>query len=354
MEEYTHATNELHFVFAAPRSRGQSGPAVHAELFHFRREHRDMRTNGSVKIARREWRGADAFKRYNEDRRLTVPDASAFCASWCEARVDGVQFGAWSTSPITGVESPVGTDGGAVLIAVTSGTVRYWVDGRSESGGAGSVHLVSGSARIRFAVDEPSRLLRILIPSAALPKSIRNAMRSVGPVTAGRISFSLTLMVEEVLDPAGGGTASPAGMAVRPLAIAAIEESLNDLAGPTPTLDLRRQLLDHIDQRLVDPGLSPRTIAAHFGLSLRSVHGAFSDSGTSIARRIRERRLDIVAGHLYADPRLVSISALAERVGFSTSEQLKRAFRARYSMTLHEYANLSIDGGAPLPLIAAG
>ena len=306
-----------------------------------------MRTSTEQGVPSIEWDGSAGFARFSTAGRFAVPDPGRFRARWRRAVVDGVQVGEWTTSPISGAQPPRRDAASAFLVAVRDGSVRYWSGGRTVEGRRGSLHLLSSMEPIRFAVPEPSRLLRVTVPGAFLPQGVRAATsRTVGEVPATRVTAGLTSLVEEVLDPAGGGAASPAARAVRALAVAALEDSVPEAS----ERDLRGQILEHIERHLDDPDLSPQTIASVFGISLRWVHAVFNVDGASVARHIRERRLDIVAAQLQRDRRFPRIGALAEQSGFGARDQLTRAFKARYGMTIAEYAERASAGRAPAPL----
>ncbi|WP_375389544.1 helix-turn-helix domain-containing protein [uncultured Amnibacterium sp.] len=305
-----------------------------------------MRTSSDQTVPIIEWDGQPGFERFSAAGRFAVPDARRFRSQWREVAVDGVQVGEWSTSPISGVERTARTTGRVLLVAVVEGSFRYWTDGRAVDARSGTVHLLSSGDQIRFAVPEPSRILRISVPSAFLPQDVRVATAtSIGPVPATRVTAGLTSLVEQVLDPVVGGAASPAARAVRALAVAALEDSVPD----TAEHDLRGRILEHIERHIGDLDLGPQSIAGEFGISLRWVHHVFNVDGASVARHIRERRLDVVAAQLQTDRRFPRIGALAERTGFASRDQLTRAFKARYGVTIAEYAALASEGRAPEP-----
>jgi AraC-like DNA-binding protein len=310
-----------------------------------------MRTSTDNSVPTTEWQGLSGFERFGLAGRFAVPDARRFASSWRALVVDGVQIGEWSTSPISGAPRPRRETAAVMLVHVAEGSMRYWSDGRAVDARTGTLHLLSAGDQIRFAVPEPSRMLRITVPAAFLPQEVRAATAvSVGPVPVTRVTSGLTSLVEQVLDPMFGGASSPAARAVRALAVAALEDSVPEAAEH----DLRSQILDHIERHLSDPDLGPQSIAAAFGISLRWVHHVFNVDGASVARHIRERRLDMVAATLQSDRRFPRIGALAERSGFAARDQLTRAFKARYGMTIAEYAERASEGRPPAPLAGDG
>ncbi|MBW4042693.1 MAG: helix-turn-helix domain-containing protein [Acidobacteria bacterium] len=308
-----------------------------------------MRSSTEQLVPTVEWDGPAGFERFGNAGRFAVPDAERFRATWRGLVVDGVQIGEWVTSPISGAQRPRREAAAVALIVVIEGSMRYWSDGRPVDGRSGTLHLVSMGDQIRFAVPEPTRILRIAVPGAFLPQEVRAATSgTIGQVPVSRVTTGLTSLVEQVLDPLSGGVSSPAARVVRALAVAALEDSVPEAAEH----DLRSQILEHIERHLADPDLGPQSIASAFGISLRWVHHVFNVDGASIARHIRERRLDMVAAQLQGDRRFPRIGALAERTGFAARDQLTRAFKARYGMTIADYAERAGEGRVPAPIAA--
>jgi AraC-like DNA-binding protein len=186
----------------------------------------------------------------------------------------------------------------------------------------------------------------VIVPNGVLPADLRHATAAaLGPLPPTRITAGLNALVDQVLDPAVGGAASAAAGAIRPLAVAVIEE-----AAPGATdQDLRGRMLQHIQRHIGEPDLGPQSIASEFGVSLRWVHAVFNVAGSSVAKHIRGRRLDLVAEQLRESRRFPRIAALAERYGFASRDQLTRSFKARYGVTIAEYAVLAAEGRAPGP-----
>lgn len=306
-----------------------------------------MRTNGNDVVDTIAFAGSSGFQDFSAAGRFAVPDVRGFDSTWRSVGVDGVQVAEWFTSPISGIEYLPRDADRVMLIAILEGSVRYWTAGRGVDARSGSMHLLSSDEDVRFAVLEPCRLFRVSIPGAFLPPDLRSVIaRSVGAVPVTRVTAGLTFLVEQVLDPVVGGAECPAARALRALTLAVLEDSVPERAEH----DLRERILDHIERHLGDPGLGPHAIAAEFGISLRWVHQVFNVHGDSVARHIRDRRLDVVAARLRADHRFPRVSALAERAGFATRDQLARSFRARYGVTIAEYAALAAEGRAPQPV----
>ena len=293
-----------------------------------------------------EWIGAAGFERFTQQYGGAVPDPNRYRASVRCAAVDGVTVGEWRTSPVSGVARATEADGAAVLLTVAEGTLRYSTGSGPVDAGSGSSHLLAAADPVRFVVGRDSRFLLVRLPAAVLRPALHGATATtLGPVASTGITTGLTALVEAVLDPAAGGTDCPAARAVRAMAVAAVEDSLPE----REEHDLRARILEHIEQRLDDPDLGPQTIADAFGISLRWVHQVFNEGDVSVARHIRDRRLDLIAAQLRHDHRLPRIGAIAARSGFGSRDQLTRAFRMRFGMTVSEYALAAAESSSTRP-----
>jgi AraC-like DNA-binding protein len=92
--------------------------------------------------------------------------------------------------------------------------------------------------------------------------------------------------------------------------------------------------LDFIQRSLGDPGLDPATVAAHLGLSARSVGRLFAAHGKTIERTIWLARLTAARDDL-ADPRQGnrSITEVAFSRGFNDAAHFSRSFASAYGLT---------------------
>ena len=103
--------------------------------------------------------------------------------------------------------------------------------------------------------------------------------------------------------------------------------------------------VEYIDRHIAEPGLAPPTIARALGVSLRSLHAAFEGSGVTVARHLRDRRLDLVAEVVRTSSQRPSSASLAMRFGYPGPDLLTRAFRQRFGRSIVEYRS---EG--PLPV----
>jgi len=107
---------------------------------------------------------------------------------------------------------------------------------------------------------------------------------------------------------------------------------------PRPSPDLQLQaIVAYCRSRLADPGLSPQSVADHFGISVRTLHSRFEGMQVSFGRWLLENRLDACQRAL-VDPvqDRIQISQIAYRWGFNDLSHFTKAFRARFGVAPRE------------------
>ncbi|MFD0899098.1 AraC-like ligand-binding domain-containing protein [Actinomadura sediminis] len=99
-----------------------------------------------------------------------------------------------------------------------------------------------------------------------------------------------------------------------------------------------RAVREWIEARLHEPDLCPARIADAHHISVRQLYRLFQPTGTTVARYVRERRLEHCRREL-ADPFLGTqrIGAIAARWGMPDAAGFSRAFRAAYGVTPSAY-----------------
>ena len=96
----------------------------------------------------------------------------------------------------------------------------------------------------------------------------------------------------------------------------------------------RAAILQIIESRSADPGLSALSVAAELGVSPRYVHALLEETGRTFTHHVLECRLQ-KAATLLVDPqwRERKIAEVASEVGFSDLSYFSRAFRRRFGVT---------------------
>lgn len=97
-------------------------------------------------------------------------------------------------------------------------------------------------------------------------------------------------------------------------------------------------LLAYCRQNLHDPELSPQRAADRLGISVRTLHLRFMQTGQSFGRFVLDSRLEACRTAL-RDPhqRASNISEIAYRWGFNDLSHFNKAFRARFGLTPREW-----------------
>jgi AraC-like DNA-binding protein len=93
-------------------------------------------------------------------------------------------------------------------------------------------------------------------------------------------------------------------------------------------------LIGYCRDNLCDPDLSPHTVAAHFGISVRTLHLRFAQVGQTFGRWLLARRLEACRAAL-RDPgqQGASIAEIAYRCGFNDLSHFCKVFRTRFGET---------------------
>lgn len=93
-------------------------------------------------------------------------------------------------------------------------------------------------------------------------------------------------------------------------------------------------IMAYCQARLGNADLNPRAVAVHFGISLRTLHLRFEETGVSFGRWLLERRLQAchqaLSDAAHADR---TISDIAFAFGFGDLSHFSKAFRARFGET---------------------
>jgi AraC family transcriptional regulator, positive regulator of tynA and feaB len=104
-----------------------------------------------------------------------------------------------------------------------------------------------------------------------------------------------------------------------------------------PELQLEA-LLAFCRQNLHDPDLTPQRAADYLGISVRTLHARFRETGRTFGRWLLENRLEGCSAALRdANQRTLNISEVAYRWGFNDLSYFNKAFRAQFDMTPRDW-----------------
>ncbi|WP_426366991.1 helix-turn-helix domain-containing protein [Streptomyces sp. E-08] len=105
----------------------------------------------------------------------------------------------------------------------------------------------------------------------------------------------------------------------------------------------------HIEEHLMDPDLSPESIARAHHISVRYLQKLFQNDGSTVSQWVRERRLEFCRIELGRSNRRITMAALAHRWGFSSPSHFSRTFRGAYGMSPSEWQALATSTVATTP-----
>ncbi len=93
----------------------------------------------------------------------------------------------------------------------------------------------------------------------------------------------------------------------------------------------------HVRRNLADPSLSPETIAAACGISVRYLHELFRGSNRTVGQWVREQRLEACRAAL-ADPGCNrTVADVAYGWGFTDQAQFSRLFKGRFGISPRDF-----------------
>ena len=228
------------------------------------------------------------------------------------------------------------------LTYLASGRMTVTERGTTFEAGAGDLLQFRTAVPIRFVLTERGVFARVSVPLRRVPVHLRaGAELPPGPLPRTRLVKALVALAEVLLAGPPSRTQAEAehlNRALGQLVIAILAEAVGDVAEDVDGVaGARDRIVAHVDAHLADREFAPRSIAAALGMSVRYVHRAFADEDVSVSSYIRNRRLDALAAALRQDLRVVKLGPLAERFGFTSTDQLARGFRARFGATVREY-----------------
>lgn len=190
-----------------------------------------------------------------------------------------------------------------------------------------------------FEAVDPHHELTMVVPRSRVPQRLAEAAEHTDSAAPAASGCGLAAIAAEQLRAIGRelDSLSEAAMAI---ATQSFLDTLDCALSPVverPVTDKRSALLTrirkHVEQNLDDPGLCASSIAAANGISVRTLHLVFAQSGTTIGRLIRERRLRAAYRDLARAGRHSTVTEVAYRWGFSDSAHFSRVFKNEYGIT---------------------
>lgn len=202
----------------------------------------------------------------------------------------------------------------------------------------GSVVVWDSERPAEFHVQDTLVKRSLLVPKAALAEvGQRGALRTgaVLDISAPAVTLLSRYLdsLSSTLDALPLGALPAARNATIELLAAALQDIHSaDLCSRPAT---RAAAENFIDRRLSEAALTPAVVARAIGVSTRSLHRAFEDSGESVSAFIRTRRLarardDLLAGH--------TVSQVARRWNFTDPSHFSRSFKRHFGINPSDLA----------------
>ncbi|MGT2531165.1 helix-turn-helix domain-containing protein [Streptomyces nojiriensis] len=134
--------------------------------------------------------------------------------------------------------------------------------------------------------------------------------------------------------------------AVRLLSVLVMELLEADTADETDDGTLSR-IHAYIEEHLMDPDLSPESIARAHHISVRYLQKLFQNDRSTVSQWVRQRRLEFCRLELGRSNRRITMAAVAHRWGFSSPSHFSRTFRGAYGMSPSEWQALATSATTP-------
>lgn len=226
------------------------------------------------------------------------------------------------------------------VIVVVNVSGRCQVGQRSNEAllSAGEGAMVSTREPYVFAFPESFHQLVLKVPSSLLhvaPARHQSLRLACGPANLLR-HLALAILASPEASAIGEETAIERAMLelLRSAAVPASRQAIRATAGASRY----EEACGYILRNLSDPALGPAAVAAHIGLSTRSLSRLFAMNGSTIERSIWSVRL-AAARDALADPQLQhrSITDIAFSCGFNDTAHFSRSFVNAYRMTPSQF-----------------
>lgn len=291
--------------------------------------------------------GVDGLARLSTAASFSAPDAAGFHARTTRVRLDHVALQVFAAGPhrggLSGWRPAAGEPGVLTFAVILEGAVRMRLAGAEFTVEAGRWAVFDSRASVAWSTDGDLRVLVAAVGTEHVPQALQRrgtalpgALERTALVDAA-VAFDFSVLRAAAAGRRPHGARLVSAVADLHAAVLAEAQELADAGGETV---LRRRAEQHIEAHLADPALSPQRIAAALGISVRHLHGVFNEGDRTVARFLRERRVDAAASELRRGGAPVPQAELARRSGFRSPDALVRAFRQRLGTTPRAYREL--------------
>ena len=287
--------------------------------------------------------GRDGLERLKGLGTLSAPDPDRFAGRLDRVRLDSIVVEGFSTTPLhltRTIDDAERTDPLVVIVAVREGSLSITEE-------RGHMHLTAGDAiaihseiPLEAEATESVTAVEAAIRYERLPAYLRDGPpMPVGLLKKTLLLDSYTGFLNSVVTHREPIPAEHDHLiaALQELTFSVLAEARGASMPRVGAEGLRLRIKEYIIRNSADPDLNPAMIAAALDVSIRNVHHVFRDESESVSSFIREQRLNSVAVMLNGSLKDTRVAELALRSGFAGPDQLTRAFRRRYGVTIEEY-----------------
>lgn len=200
----------------------------------------------------------------------------------------------------------------------------------------GSIEIVSPAASDRILLEFPLTALSAM--SATMLRTPGAVRDRLGPsaVSSSLVAYVVATLARPVRRQSSAAFAAERGLLA--LIEAVLAEGHRAVSAPIADVDVHvyTRALAIIDESYADAELDSETIAVRLGVSRRRLQRILAENDTTITDVLRNRRLDAVAERLL-ESREIGLADLVQSVGFGAVDSARRAFVARFGMTMRDY-----------------
>lgn len=285
--------------------------------------------------------GSDGLARLDGPSRFSCTEPATFSAWLSRVQLDHVALEAFQATAHTAARPAAssGVDMPAVIVftVLISGSARVQVEGVPLSLGAGDCLVTDSRMAVTYTSRGHTRILRALVSVHRIPEALlRHGVDLPNALSNTALVSSFIAFISSILASAASGrpaSGAQLSRAVSELLAAVLFEAQESRLAQEGGAGLKRRIERFIEANYQDPELGPASVARAFSISVRHAHGIFNEGDRTLARFIRDCRLEAVAAEIRSTSALESASGLAWRHGFSSASTLTRAFLQRWGVS---------------------
>ncbi|MEO7547804.1 MAG: helix-turn-helix domain-containing protein [Ramlibacter sp.] len=206
--------------------------------------------------------------------------------------------------------------------------------GREHTVSAGGLMLIDSSNPYELEQSGPTELASLAVPESMLQRlvgDVRPWVARPAPSTAAAALLAAQVQAlarwQEPIAPHESGMLADTLQGLLQAVFSGAQ------AQPVSGPHLVRRVRASILQSYAQAGLAPADVAQAAGVSVRSLHAALAQEGTTFTRELASHRLERARLLLRSPLCKDSVQAIALRCGYKSQAHFARSFQARYGMT---------------------